>query len=55
MIEVLTRRMASVIGSLEDELSNLEESTEEKMEAGQCDSLVKRGLEIIRLRRFLVP
>lgn len=55
LTETLTGRMATVISSLEDELADLEESIGEQIEVGQRDSLVKRRLEIIRLRRFLVP
>ncbi|MEP0071129.1 MAG: zinc transporter ZntB [Marinomonas sp.] len=55
LTETLTGRMASVITNLEDELSDLEESISEQIEAGQRDLLMKRRLEIIRLRRFLVP
>ncbi|RBP78305.1 zinc transporter ZntB [Marinomonas rhizomae] len=55
LTETLTGRMAKVIASLEDELADLEESIGEGIEGGQRDSLVKRRLETIRLRRFLVP
>ena len=55
LAETLTVRMAGVIHSLEDELADLEESVSEGIEADQRDSLVKRRLETIRLRRFLVP
>ncbi|MGR0280263.1 zinc transporter ZntB [Marinomonas dokdonensis] len=55
LAETLTARMAGVIHSLEDELGDLEESVSEGIEANQRDSLVKRRLETIRLRRFLVP
>ncbi|MBJ7538102.1 zinc transporter ZntB [Marinomonas transparens] len=51
----LTERMAGVINSLEDQLSELEESIGVGVELGQRDSLVQRRLETIRLRRFLVP
>jgi zinc transporter len=55
LTETLTDRMANVIEHLEDELADLEESIGEGIEKGQRDSLVQRRLEIIRLRRFLVP
>lgn len=55
LTETLTGRMASVITNLEDELSDLEETISEQIEMGQRDLLRKRRLEIIRLRRFLVP
>lgn len=55
LTETLTGRMASVIANLEDELSDLEEAISEQIEIGQRDVLRNRRLEIIRLRRFLVP
>lgn len=55
LTETLTGRMATVITSLEDGLADLEESIGEGIESDQRDSLVQRRLEIIRLRRFLVP
>ncbi|PYF79609.1 MULTISPECIES: zinc transporter ZntB [Marinomonas] len=55
LTETLTGRMAKIIHDLEDELSDLEESIGEGIEADQRDSLVQRRLETIRLRRFLVP
>ncbi|MBD5772519.1 zinc transporter ZntB [Marinomonas colpomeniae] len=55
LTETLTGRMAKVITHLEEELLDLEESMGEGIEKGQRESLVQRRLEIIRLRRFLVP
>ena len=55
LTETLTDRMANVMANLEETLADLEESIGEDAEKDQRHFLRQRRLEIIRLRRFLVP